>query len=244
MAASANCGSAAAPLALVSRALAIVLDMFYYLLDLSERKRTGGTMSDDGMTADDTSGAQGRAGERGAAGAGAGPAMMREIGGSSIEAFNMLIARQTTAALCLNPEDDEDRRTKTAAAALVALMGIAPRSEVEGMMAAQLIACHSAAMECFRRAAHPAQKEPVRAANLALGGRLSRATAALVEALDRRRGEGLPKTVTVEHRVTRVEPGHPPSPAPRLPAPHTPAPHKGNGHALNGHKAPNGTALR
>ncbi|NOT39447.1 MAG: hypothetical protein HOP13_03045 [Alphaproteobacteria bacterium] len=175
--------------------------------------------------------------------------MMREIGGSSIEEFNMMIARQTAAALCLSPEDDEDRRTKTAAAALVALMGIAPRSEVEGMMAAQLVACHNAAMECFRRAAHPAQKEPVRAENLAHAGRLSRATAALVESLDRRRGEGAPKKVIVEHRVVR-EPALDVSPAsaPRIPAPQAPAPHKGNGHgkghALNGHAAPNGAALR
>ncbi len=218
-------------------ALAIVLDMFYYALNLSERKKAGGTMPDDGKTMDDTSGARERPGQRGAAGAGAGPATMRDIGGSLSDAFNTLIARQTTAALWVNPESDEDRRTK-AAAALAALMSIAPRSELEGMLAAQLIACHNAAMECFRRAAHPAQQEPARAENLAHAARLSRSYAALVEALDRRRGEGGPKTVTVEHRVIRVEPGLPPGPAPRLPAPR-----KGNGHALNGHKAPGSTAL-
>lgn len=114
-------------------------------------------MTDNGKTTDDTSGGQDRPGERGAAGAGAGPDTMREIGGSSIDAFNMLIARQTTAALYANPASDEDRRTK-AAAALAALVSIAPRSELEGMLGAQLVACHNAAMECFRRAAHPAQQ--------------------------------------------------------------------------------------
>ncbi|MFN0101357.1 MAG: hypothetical protein ACKV2U_04620 [Bryobacteraceae bacterium] len=213
--------------------------MFYYVLVLSERKRTDSTMTDNSETADDTSGARERLGERGAAGVGAGPAMMRDIGGSSVDAFNMLIARQTTAALSVGLENDEERRAK-AAAAFAALTGIAPRSEVEGMLAAQLIACHDAAMVCFRRAAHPAQLAEVRAENLALGGRLSRATAALVEALDRRRGEGGPKTVIVEHRVSHVEPGFMPSPAPRIPAPHK---GNGNGHALNGHKAANGAAL-
>jgi hypothetical protein len=169
--------------------------------------------------------------------------MMREIGGSSIEEFNMLIARQTSAALCLSPADDEDRRIKTAAAALGALASIAPRSELEGMLGAQLVACHNAAMECFRRAAHPAVPEPARAENLAHAARLSRSYAALVEALDRRRGEGLPRTVTVEHRVIRGEGGLDAHPVPRIPVPHTPAPHKGNGHALNGHSAANGTAL-
>ena len=154
-----------------------------------------------------------------------------------MEAFNALIARQTTAALCANPESDEDRRAK-ATAAVAALASVAPRSELEGMLAAQMVACHNAAMECFRRAAHPAVPEPARAENLAHAARLSRSYAALVEALDRRRGEGLPKTVTVEHRVIRGESGLTASPAPRLAAPR-----KGNGHALNGHKAPGGTAL-
>lgn len=199
-------------------------------------------MIDDGKTTDDTSGARVRAGERGAAGAGAGPAAMREIGGSSLDAFNALIARQTMAALYANPEGDEDRRAK-AAAALAALASVAPRSELEGMLAAQLVACHNAAMECFRRAAHPAAPEPARAENLAHAARLSRSYAALVEALDRRRGEGLPKTVTVEHRVIRGDGGLSASSAPRIPAPHTPASRKGNGHALNGHTAAGGTAL-
>jgi hypothetical protein len=98
-------------------------------------------------------------------------------------------------------------------------------------------------MECFRRAAHPAQPAELRADNLAHAARLSRSYAALVEALDRRRGEGMPKKVTVEHRVFRAEPDVAAAPAPRLPAPLNAAPHKGNGHALNGHTAPGGTAL-
>ncbi|MFM9864181.1 MAG: hypothetical protein ACKVRO_11290 [Micropepsaceae bacterium] len=209
-------------------------------------------MIDNGKTTGDTTSARGAAGERGTA-RGASPGMMREMGGSSIEEFNRLIARQTTAALCLSLEDDEDRRTKTAAAALVALMGVAPRSEVEGMMAAQLVACHNAAMACFGRAAHPAQKEAVRAENLAHAGRLSRAYAVLVEALDRRRGAAGPKKVVIEHRVVRegvldVSPASAPRiPAPQAPAPHIHAPHSGdghgNGHALNGHAAANGAAL-
>lgn len=190
-------------------------------------------MNDDGKTADDICGA---------AGVDAQAATMRAIGGSSVEAFNALIARQTTAALYANPESDEDRRGK-AAAALAALASVAPRSELEGMLAAQMVACHNAAMECFRRASHPAAPESARAENLAHASRLSRSYAALVEALDRRRGEGLPKTVTVEHRVIRGESGLSARSAPRIPGPHAPASHKGNGHALNGHKAPGGTAL-
>ena len=42
----------------------------------------------------------------------------------------------------------EDQRDKHTAAAAAALVGIQPKGELEGMLAAQLIACHNAAMEC------------------------------------------------------------------------------------------------
>lgn len=198
-------------------------------------------MADDGETADDTGGVGVRPGLRGAA------ATMREIGGSSIDDFNMLIVRQTAAALYVGAGGDEERQGK-AAAAFAALAGIAPRGELEGMMAAQMVACHNAAMECYRRAAQLAQPLQARGENLAHAGRLSRATAALVEALDRRRSEGVPKSVIVEHRVTRSEPAltaipAPAIPAPQMSAPQIPAKPNGNGHALNGHTAPGGTAL-
>lgn len=195
-------------------------------------------MTDNSKAAADASGAQARPDERSMEAASAAPATMQDVGGSSSDAFNMLIARQTTGALYLNPKNDEDRRIN-AEAALATLVSLEPRSELEGMLGAQLIACHNAAMECFRRAAHPAERPEMRHENLAHAARLSRAYAALVEALDRRRGEGLPKTVTVEHRVIRVESEVAPKAAPR-----TGAPHKGNGHALNGHTAPGGNALR
>ncbi len=195
-------------------------------------------MTDNGKAAADASGAQERPGERSMAAAGAGSATMQDVGGSSSDAFNTLIARQTTGALYLNPKNDEDRHIK-AQAALATLVSLSPRSELEGMLGAQLIACHNAAMECFRRAAHPAERPEMRNENLAHAARLSRSYAALVEALDRRRGEGLPKTVIVEHRIIRG-----PSEVTAKAAPRINAPHKGNGHALNGHTAPGGTALR
>src|SRR5690349_6382378 len=46
----------------------------------------------------------------------------------------------------------EDQKSQYAAGAGGALIGIQPKGELEGMLAAQLIACHSAAMECYRRA--------------------------------------------------------------------------------------------
>ena len=83
-------------------------------------------------------------------------------------------------------------------ATVAALIGIAPKDELEGMMAAQLIAAHNAAMECYRRAMIGEQTFEGRRENLAQANKLSRTYAALLEALNRHRGKGQQK-VTVEH---------------------------------------------
>src|ERR687887_1922326 len=66
------------------------------------------------------------------------------------------------------------------------------------MLAAQLIAAHNAAMECYRRAMLREQTFEGRQQSLSQGGKLSRTSAALIEALNRHRGKGQQK-VTVEH---------------------------------------------
>ena len=65
-------------------------------------------------------------------------------------------------------------------------------------MAAQLIAAHNAAMECYRRAMIGEQTFEGRRENLAQANKLSRTYASLLEALNRHRGKGQQK-VTVEH---------------------------------------------
>ena len=76
--------------------------------------------------------------------------------------------------------------------------GIGPKDELEGMMAAQLIAAHNAAMECYRRAMIKEQTFEGRRENLNQANKLSRTYATLLEALNRHRGKGQQK-VTVEH---------------------------------------------
>jgi hypothetical protein len=66
------------------------------------------------------------------------------------------------------------------------------------MIAAQLLACHSASMECYRRAMIREQTFDGRRENLNLANKLSRTYATLLEALNRHRGKGQQK-VTVEH---------------------------------------------
>ena len=93
---------------------------------------------------------------------------------------------------------DEETKTQQITAAIACLIGIGPKDELEGMMAAQLIAAHSASMECFRRAMIGEQTFAGRSENLSQANKLSRTFAMLLDALNRHRGKGQQK-VTVEH---------------------------------------------
>ena len=66
------------------------------------------------------------------------------------------------------------------------------------MIAAQLLAAHNAAMECYRRAMIGEQTFDGRRENLSQANKLSRTYAVLLDALNRHRGKGQQK-VTVEH---------------------------------------------
>jgi hypothetical protein len=66
------------------------------------------------------------------------------------------------------------------------------------MLAAQLIACHNASMECYRRAMIGEQTFEGRRENLNQANKLSRTYGTLLESLNRHRGKGQQK-VTVEH---------------------------------------------
>ena len=81
---------------------------------------------------------------------------------------------------------------------LEAMVGISPQDESEGMLAAQMVACHNAAMECFRRAMIKEQPLAGRQQNLSFANKLTRTYALAMEALDKHRGKGQQK-VTVEH---------------------------------------------
>jgi hypothetical protein len=122
---------------------------------------------------------------------------LKRIGGSSSDAWNTALANQTISSICMG-HNDEAERQKLYSATVSALVGICPNDEIEGMLAAQMIACHHASMECYRRAMITDQTFEGRRENLSHANKLSRTCATLVEALNRHRGKGQQK-VTVEH---------------------------------------------
>jgi hypothetical protein len=121
---------------------------------------------------------------------------LKDIGGSQSDDWNSLLANQALQALYVRKSDAETR-DRQVDATLAALAGIAPRDELEGMMAAQLIAAHAAVMECYRLAILSDQTPEGRREYLNQANKLSRTWAILLDALNRHRGKGQQK-VTVE----------------------------------------------
>ncbi len=122
---------------------------------------------------------------------------LRCIGGSGFDDFNNILINQSLQTLWVRNSDDTTRNRQIQAT-LAGLMGIAPRDEVEGMLAAQMVAAHNASMECHRRAMIGEQTFEGRKEALNQANKLSRTYTMLLDALNRHRGKGQQK-VTVEH---------------------------------------------
>lgn len=123
---------------------------------------------------------------------------LKAIGGSMSDDWNNDLANQAVQTLWFFENSDPDVIRRQRHAAVDALIGIKPGDELEGMIAAQLVAAHNAAMECYRRAMIDEQTFEGRRENLTQANKLSRTYATLLEALNRHRGKGQQK-VTVEH---------------------------------------------
>src|SRR6476646_4896952 len=123
--------------------------------------------------------------------------LLKRLGGSQSDHWNKVLIDQTVHTLGLNRCDGEARERRHRAA-LAGLIGIGPQDEVEGMIAAQLIATHNATMECYRRTMLGEQTLEGRRENLNQANKLARTYATLIETLNRHRGKGQQK-VTVEH---------------------------------------------
>jgi hypothetical protein len=122
---------------------------------------------------------------------------LKAVGGSQADPFNNVIANQAFDSLWTK-NSSQDWRSSQISAVAGALTGIGPKDELEGMLAAQLVAAHNAAMECYRRAMLHEQSFEGRKESLNQANKLSRTYSTLLEALNRHRGKGQQK-ISVEH---------------------------------------------
>ena len=121
---------------------------------------------------------------------------LAKAGGSKVPSFNgAMFQKVIGTASCLDATDPM-APVRSAAAAYAALAAFKAVDEVEGMIAAQAVALHHAAMECLRRALVPGQMPDVASKLRKDGANLARAMTDMLDALDRKRGK---------RQVVRVE---------------------------------------
>jgi len=132
------------------------------------------------------------------------PGELRRVGGSRCDDWNHVLVNQVVSALWRNNFDGEEIK-KQQYAAVYALIGIGPKDELEGMLAAQLVACHNASMEYYRRAMLREKTLEARRENLGQANKLSRTYATLLESLNRHRGKGQQKVTVELFTYTKVD---------------------------------------
>ena len=118
--------------------------------------------------------------------------------GSKNNAFHMARIAEIQSSLWLHEGMSKEDRLNHTVAALNMFSELKPQNGLEGMLATQMVATHSAAMECFRRAMLPEQTAEGRDLNLKNANKLVQTFARQMEVLDKHRGKGQQK-ITVEH---------------------------------------------
>ncbi len=122
----------------------------------------------------------------------------KDLSGSDSGHFTLALVNQVWRSLWQGEGTPKEIVELGQRAVMTALKGIAPRDPLEGMLAAQMVATHESAMDCFRRAQIPGQTFEGRRMNLEFANKLVRSYATLVETLDKHRGKGQ-QVVRVEH---------------------------------------------
>ena len=101
------------------------------------------------------------------------PSLSKPLTGSNYEKFGSILMGQLGNTLWTAHSTATERQTQLEVC-LEAMAGIGPQDETEGMLAAQMVALHSAAMECFRRAMLNDQPLQNRQLNLNFATKLTR----------------------------------------------------------------------
>ncbi len=123
---------------------------------------------------------------------------LAEVTGTEDPKLAQRLLNQVVDTLWMPAGLSDEERIERVRAAVSALKGIKPQDEIEGMLAAQMIATHSAAMEYLRRAIIPNQTTVGIDLYLKHATKLLSVFAKQLETLNRNRGKGQQK-VTVEH---------------------------------------------
>jgi hypothetical protein len=118
------------------------------------------------------------------------------LGGSKSEEWNNTLANQALDCVWIR-DPDEAAKAQQLTAALSGVAGVDPKDELEGMLAAQLLAAHNAAMECYRKATLATVVGENCSESLTQANKFSRTFATLLQALNRHRGKVQPVQIYI-----------------------------------------------
>jgi hypothetical protein len=124
---------------------------------------------------------------------------MRPIGGSMSDDWNQHLMGWVAGSAVYRRAAGDEARDDAYRAIAAALAGINPQDEIEGMLAANIVAINMATLDALRRAQIPEQTFEGRQSSLSAANKLAGTMARLIEVLDKRRGKGSTQKVTVEH---------------------------------------------
>ncbi len=126
----------------------------------------------------------------------AGAALRRATGADNP---NLQVALLTDLVGVLGVPPGSAAYTARGGAVIALASGLAPRDAVEGALAAQFAALHSAGMAALKQAANPALPPEVSGRLRRDAANLFRTSVEVVEAVEARRGNGARQRIVVEH---------------------------------------------
>lgn len=118
--------------------------------------------------------------------------------GSNNEAVQLARVKELISILRLTSDEESEDVTAKISSASQTLLNLAPKNEIERMLATQMIGTHSAAMECLKRSMSEGQTFEGRDLNLKHAEKLMAIYTKQAETLNKLRGKGQQK-ITVKH---------------------------------------------
>jgi hypothetical protein len=133
------------------------------------------------------------------------PGSSKDIGGGESEIWNQRQMRLLVSALPGINTADEAVVGEVGSAVVSGVMDLKPKDPIEGMLLAQIVVAHEAALDMYRRAwAQPPEYFEARCRYLQMADKAQRTLAMLTERLDRHRGAGQ-QSITVRHVTVNAD---------------------------------------
>jgi hypothetical protein len=127
---------------------------------------------------------------------------LKSLGGGKADEWNNRLSNLTIGALAVAQSNDKNAIMEASLAVSYAVMDLAPKDPIEGILIGQLMAASEASLAMYQKAwAQPPEYFQARTKYLQLADKAARTVVMLTERLDHHRGRGQ-QQITVRHVTT------------------------------------------